>query len=298
MAESVRKIDVDRRALKNLLCSIDFSEKQAAVYLALLELGEASKSELAKAAKIKRPTLYLILDQLEKKEIITLRREGSRELVRAVNLHAVVAKREQLTDTFARNIPAFLSVAVQRSDIPELKPILGVQDVIMSMRDRLNSKTEIYFWADKDLQFTNQKLLMDFQIPYRKRRVEKGIWTRGLIPYEPVLHKIKAKRLKDAQTLYLELRRRQTQELRDFVFIDRNEKIFDTEIWIYDDRVDFYSSLTCIGTRIRSEPFAQTMRSIFLLQLENARVKEKNLLSVRDRRWLNTAVRSGTPLKR
>jgi predicted transcriptional regulator len=279
---AVRRNDVNRRDLKTLLRNIDFTDKQASVYVALLELGEATKTELARKANIKRPTLYLVLEQLEEKLAVTRRYDGPREFVRAVSPYALASQRDRVTNKFVQNIPELLSVAAHSSFAPKLLPILGPKDVVSSMNDRLNARTDLLFWADRNLQFSNHKMVLDHQIPYRKRRVERGIWTRGIIPYEPILRKIRDEHLLDSQRLYVELKQRQEQELRDFVFVPRNHSTQACEIWIFDDKVDFYAADTCIGARVQSEQFSQTLRGIFLVELERARSAEKRLINTRD----------------
>ncbi len=53
------------------LTQIGLNEKQASVYLALLELGTADVSEIAKKANIKRPTCYLVLEDLKKQGLVS-----------------------------------------------------------------------------------------------------------------------------------------------------------------------------------------------------------------------------------
>jgi sugar-specific transcriptional regulator TrmB len=46
------------------LQKLGLTEKQATVYMAMLELGEAGMTKIAKKANLKRPTVYLIIDEL------------------------------------------------------------------------------------------------------------------------------------------------------------------------------------------------------------------------------------------
>ncbi len=54
------------KALENL----GLSEKEARVYLALLELGQASAYRVAQKSGVKKPTAYVLLDELRKKELV------------------------------------------------------------------------------------------------------------------------------------------------------------------------------------------------------------------------------------
>lgn len=50
-----------------ILQRIGFTEKEAKVYLSLLEFGETVTSAIARHSQLKRPTVYLTLENLQKK---------------------------------------------------------------------------------------------------------------------------------------------------------------------------------------------------------------------------------------
>lgn len=65
--------------LESKLHQIGLSDKEAKVYLACLSLGQASAAEIAAYAKIKRPTTYVILEQLKKEGLLSsVEKEHSR----------------------------------------------------------------------------------------------------------------------------------------------------------------------------------------------------------------------------
>lgn len=53
-----------------LLMRTKFDEKQARVYLAVLQLGKAAVSDIAELAKLKRPITYVILEELQAENYI------------------------------------------------------------------------------------------------------------------------------------------------------------------------------------------------------------------------------------
>ncbi|KKR30424.1 MAG: Transcriptional regulator, TrmB, partial [Parcubacteria group bacterium GW2011_GWC1_39_8] len=53
------------------LKDIGLSDKEAAVYLALLSFDKALVSDISEKAKIKRPTTYVILETLAKKGLVS-----------------------------------------------------------------------------------------------------------------------------------------------------------------------------------------------------------------------------------
>jgi sugar-specific transcriptional regulator TrmB len=66
--------------IKNNLKILDLSDKEIEVYLACLEFGFINVKQLSRKTFIKRTTIYDILDNLEKKELIGQAKEGKKRL--------------------------------------------------------------------------------------------------------------------------------------------------------------------------------------------------------------------------
>ena len=62
------------------LSELGLSEQESAVYLATLELGASSISDIAKKAGVKRPTAYYVIDGLMNKNLISKAPRGRRTL--------------------------------------------------------------------------------------------------------------------------------------------------------------------------------------------------------------------------
>src|SRR3990167_994305 len=60
------------------LPELGLSEQESAVYLATLELGASSISDIAKRAGIKRPTAYYVIDGLMGKSLMSKAPRGKR----------------------------------------------------------------------------------------------------------------------------------------------------------------------------------------------------------------------------
>lgn len=56
--------------LDHLLAKLGFSDKEATVYLALLQYGKMTPAELAKTTRISRPTVYSVAKELVKKGVL------------------------------------------------------------------------------------------------------------------------------------------------------------------------------------------------------------------------------------
>ncbi|MEK7106984.1 MAG: helix-turn-helix domain-containing protein, partial [Patescibacteria group bacterium] len=64
--------------ISDSLSQLGLSGQESAVYLAALELGFSSISDIAKKAGIKRPTTYYIVDELIKKNLVSRAPKGKR----------------------------------------------------------------------------------------------------------------------------------------------------------------------------------------------------------------------------
>lgn len=64
--------------IANELKKMGLSEKEASIYLACLRLGPASITEIAKISGLKRPTVYLIIDNLLEKDLVHRSVKGKR----------------------------------------------------------------------------------------------------------------------------------------------------------------------------------------------------------------------------
>lgn len=57
--------------IRDIFKNLGLTDKEITVYLALIELGEASVAKIAGKATIKRPTCYVVLSELEKKGYVS-----------------------------------------------------------------------------------------------------------------------------------------------------------------------------------------------------------------------------------
>src|SRR6267154_1422044 len=56
---------------QDILMDLGLNEKEIALYLGMLELGEASVLTISRKTDVKRPTAYLILEALEKRGLVS-----------------------------------------------------------------------------------------------------------------------------------------------------------------------------------------------------------------------------------
>lgn len=165
--------------LLSWLTTTGLDEQRARLYLACLEHGTATPTELAHALKVNRTAIYDNLDVLEKMGYVQLLHEGKRKLY--VPLHPKElykrfdSQREQLKDL----LPDFLSVYAEKSTQPMVQTFQGKfagreihEDIL-----RVTKKEYVYLAPPRLALRAYEKGYIEDWI---KRKVKKGLHSRSL----------------------------------------------------------------------------------------------------------------------
>ncbi len=132
--------------IESSLKSIGLNEKESAVYLACLELGQDTVSRVAKKAGLKRPTVYLILDSLQEKGLVNSVIKGKKTLYGAEEpkkLFGLVAKQERALKTV---LPLLQAINNRKSKKPAIRFFEGDEGLI-SIYNEVFASREIRFWG-------------------------------------------------------------------------------------------------------------------------------------------------------
>jgi len=116
---------------------IGLSGKQADVYMAALQLGLATVFEIAKHANQKRPTTYLILEQLEEIGLVSRAPKEHRALYKAEEPELLLSQLKAKERAIEELLPSLK--AIYNLD-PE-KPIIKIHEGVFGVR---NVYTEIF----------------------------------------------------------------------------------------------------------------------------------------------------------
>jgi len=166
-----------------------FSDKEALVYLTLLELGGASPSKIAEYAELNRTTVYKILlnlsvrgliNEIEKRNKLFYQIEYPERFIKYTE--SKVRQAEDSLESAKSILPEIKEFYGLLGDKPKITYYEGVEGVISIYEDHLvvNKPYEMLAWAD-----TSE--LREFLPPvffdnYVKLKEKIGITTRGIIP--------------------------------------------------------------------------------------------------------------------
>lgn len=133
--------------MRNILKQLNFSEKEIDVYLAALAMTSASISNLAKKAGIKRSTVYVLLEKLKEKGLVSLSDKKGKQIFITENPEKLLKIVDQRKDELAnqekeikKNLPKFKALAKKDTAIPLFRYYEGKEAVWNIFNDIIESK--------------------------------------------------------------------------------------------------------------------------------------------------------------
>ena len=231
---------------QEILFSVGFNKKEAQVYLAALELGGATITDIAQKAGLPRTTSYGIIKILSQKGLASFN---------------VLKKRKYF---FAEDPKRLLSIARERGRIleeamPSLQSIYNVSE----------AKPKVKFYEGKD----GIKTILEDILKSRKdflaiTSIEDmlSVFNNSFPRFieERINHKINVKLLTNHSLSALELAKKDKTEFRQTKFVPK-EFSFHTATFIYGDKIAIISvnKKPIIGIVIEDSNIVYTQKMLF-----------------------------------
>lgn len=246
------------------LQKIGLSDKEAKVYLAALELGQASVQNIARKAEVNRATTYSILESLIKKGLCSITEKDKKVFYFASAPESLLSifdiKRKHLEteeEVFKRLLPELNSVFNKQADKPTVRFFDGRQGLINSLGEFYREKTD----GNEPARMVYNKDLIEKTIDERERqklrkiRLTREIKSKVIYSYEGGVLKTNV----DGQ------RRK----------ISGDEYPISCDIEILGDAVMFVPLTEKLhAVLIKDRQIAETLKSFFDLAWIGAEIKE------------------------
>jgi sugar-specific transcriptional regulator TrmB len=137
--------------MRQTLKQLNFSGKEIDVYLAALKLGSASITELAKRAKIKRPTTYVILEKLKEMGLISMSVRQKKRIFAVQKpdklLKIIDLEKEKLNEKekeLKNILPELKSLTKKNTLVPIIKYYEGKEGVWNILDDLFESEQDTF----------------------------------------------------------------------------------------------------------------------------------------------------------
>ena len=250
--------------MENLIQTIKqtgISGIEARVYMAALELGECSITNLAKKAELKRPTVYLALDELEFLGLISRVKKGKRNHISPVHPRRLLQIAKHKEKVIEDDLPELIGVYTNTSQKPKVQMFEGMQavtDIYRESFERLKNGEEL-------LIFTDMAHILESH-PHIPAEFEK---IAGNILYQSRVREITygdEGGKKYIETMRDKINRGYQLRLSDSEFLQGQNEQF-----IFQDKIIYFSLSTDIYVVvIESEDLARTHKAMFEMAWKNA----------------------------
>jgi len=136
--------------LKSALEAAGLSEKQARIYLALLQRGPSGASVIAQEANLKRPITYVILEDLKRQGVIGLVPGEKKKLFIALTPERLAEESARKTDNLKKALPELLTLWNTKIAKPTIRFFEGREGMLNVYRDiasRTSTKEILAFFS-------------------------------------------------------------------------------------------------------------------------------------------------------
>ena len=244
--------DLPIMELSEVLEKTGLSDKEAKVYLALLELGTASVEAIARKADTKRPTTYLILDELQRKGLVSLVPQTKKTLLTAETPEHLLSDLNRRQDLIRSFLPNLLALHNARKEKPQVQMFQGIEGVKLIYQKIYEARGVWFFGTTREIAKLDPAWLAAF---LRNMR-ENNIPVRDLL-----------KRSKEDFEYARHAERGKTYEIR---FLPAGLD-FPNDNAIFGDHVVFFSFRPQIfGVMIKSHDVAISLKSLYELAWQQA----------------------------
>ncbi|MFA6171419.1 MAG: helix-turn-helix domain-containing protein [Patescibacteria group bacterium] len=242
------------------LIGLGFNKKEAKVYLALLELGPGTATEIARKAGINRTTSYDILEALSSNGLVHLLADTKVQKYAAERPEKVIGYLEKkIKETegqlkMAQSLlPQLLSI-YSTKEKPKVKFFEGVEGMREAFSDTLTAEKEILAFAvGEDM---NKALGEKYFKDYFKKRTLKNVSVRVIAPDTPESRAVAANDM---------------EEMRTSLLVPADKFYFSIEMNIYNNKIMVASWREKFAIIIESEEIAGAQKKIFELSWMGAK---------------------------
>ncbi len=209
------------RISKDLMKSLSLTEAQASVYLAALELGQASIQQLARKSGVKRTSIYNFIDELMERHLVIELRKHKRNVYSAVHPDKLLEIEQDRLKELNSLLPELMAIQNSTPNKPRVTFHEGFEAVKEIYADFIKEGKPILAWSEFNESYKATGTLFEDQA---ERRAKQNIPVRWITTDSPEAR---------------EFAKKDTRLLRETKFV--TSELFKTKIVIYGNKVALLS---------------------------------------------------------
>lgn len=164
---------------RHLLRTLGLSEKEAAAYLALLELGPSTVKPISERAGIKRTSIYNFIDDLVDRGLVSKNIVRGRAYYQAVDPSRLLKMQRENYQRLEAALPALQQLFGSSKQKAKISYLQGVEQIKNIVREEPRcKKTAMYVWPGENVM----EMIggADFLASIDKLRIANGIWIKAV----------------------------------------------------------------------------------------------------------------------
>jgi len=238
---------------EKVLQDLGLTNIEAKVYLAAIELGSDTVLKIAKKAGVKRPTAYVVLDNLTEKGFVSKIEKGNKTQYTAEDPNAILNKYQQRLDDFSGLLPYFRA-KFNKGKKPKIKFYEG-REALMEIYTKVIFPSDTVYYFGSDLDKLEKRLpgLLGLWEATASRKPKKDHREINLMSKAALAY---VKRSKDPKRMR---------------FMPKELLVY-TDSAITNDKFFVVSLNNLFGVLIESEDIARTYKSLFELAWRSAEI--------------------------
>jgi sugar-specific transcriptional regulator TrmB len=232
----------------NTLQQFGLSENEAKVYLAGLEIGQATIQELAQKSQVKRTTIYTIIEGLKEKGLMSQIKRGSKTFLVAENPQNLLAYSERRHQALKEVLPELKSIYNISWVKPKVRFFEG-EEGYLAVYENILKEHPKEILAIASYENFMQHVDSQYEEEWTRRRIEKGIKLRWL----------------DFKTQKVVQRTIETQKAQRAIRFLPKEFHFTSSMFIYGDKIVIVSGKNkeFVAIVIENSEFHQMLGQLF-----------------------------------
>jgi sugar-specific transcriptional regulator TrmB len=132
--------------LLELLGNARLDDKESRVYLAMLETGHATVHNIAEITGLKRPIIYVVLEDLIKKGFASVVPNKKIKTYQAIDPGAISAEMQTAAKNFSEMLPIFKTLSNRGKQKPKIS-FVDTKEGILKIYDEINRQKSAVFIA-------------------------------------------------------------------------------------------------------------------------------------------------------
>lgn len=226
-----------------------FNEKKTKVYMALLELGEATGAEIAKRSGLKRTTVYNILPELISQSLVATTKTKNRKSFYIDSPKDIKMQMEYKMSEMESLIKKLIPLHALTHDRPSLKIYEGIHGLEKTYEDVVETLSpgemhRAYLGSSQMYEKIQKNIIAKWAV----KRVEKNCPSRIILNDNPIAKEWIKRAKQDLREIKI---------AKDVINLNGELKIYGNKMSLTTYREDFLSII------IESKEIADVLRSMF-----------------------------------